>query len=367
MGRRARSSPAPRPRHAGRGARPVRRDAGAAEIPEDRPRRGAGGQRRRAAPRARRPARAPSLADRHRRGASTGRPAARGRGGPRRAAQAGARAPTSPPIRWRSTRPGRACAHRPIGLPTFTRPNALAQYLFVNGRAVRDKTAAGRAARGLSRFPAADRHRGRGPVPRMRSARRGRERPSGQGGGALSRPGLVRGLVVGGRQAAPCEAPAIAPRQRAATATVLAMRAPQASGRRAGGRLGLAAPRRPRRPRGPAPSASRSRRTALRRPARPPSPGAVAAQEPAERDLVAPLGAARAQLHSTYILAETPDGLVIVDQHAAHERIVYETLKAQREGRGIERQIAAAPRRRRSRPDAAALIERTPRTSPRSA
>jgi DNA mismatch repair protein MutL len=56
-----------------------------------------------------------------------------------------------------------------------------------------------------------------------------------------------------------------------------------------------------------------------------------------------PLGQARGQLHDTYIVAETVDGLVIVDQHAAHERIVYEQLKAERRGAGITTQPLLIP------------------------
>ncbi|MDN5785640.1 DNA mismatch repair endonuclease MutL [Pseudorhodobacter sp.] len=56
-----------------------------------------------------------------------------------------------------------------------------------------------------------------------------------------------------------------------------------------------------------------------------------------------PLGAARAQVHENYIIAQTADGIVIVDQHAAHERLVYERLKAQRDGAGIATQALLIP------------------------
>jgi len=56
-----------------------------------------------------------------------------------------------------------------------------------------------------------------------------------------------------------------------------------------------------------------------------------------------PLGAAKAQLHKTYIVAETPDGIVLVDQHAAHERLVLERIKAQREAGKVERQALLIP------------------------
>jgi len=70
---------------------------------------------------------------------------------------------------------------------------------------------------------------------------------------------------------------------------------------------------------------------------------AIARFEPAADQIDRPLGAARAQLHETYIIAQTRDGLVIVDQHAAHERIVYERMKSAIEKSGIARQILMIP------------------------
>lgn len=65
--------------------------------------------------------------------------------------------------------------------------------------------------------------------------------------------------------------------------------------------------------------------------------------EPTPQAIDYPLGAARAQLHENYIIAQTQDGLVIVDQHAAHERLTYERFKNQMAEKGVEKQGLLTP------------------------
>jgi DNA mismatch repair protein MutL len=69
----------------------------------------------------------------------------------------------------------------------------------------------------------------------------------------------------------------------------------------------------------------------------------IAAIDTDTHQIDCPLGAARAQVHETYIVAQTRDGMVIVDQHAAHERLVYERMKAALEKSGVARQILLIP------------------------
>ena len=70
---------------------------------------------------------------------------------------------------------------------------------------------------------------------------------------------------------------------------------------------------------------------------------ALSRKQPSADLLDRPLGAARTQIHETYIVSQTRDGLIVVDQHAAHERIVYERLKASLAKNGVQRQILLIP------------------------
>jgi DNA mismatch repair protein MutL len=73
------------------------------------------------------------------------------------------------------------------------------------------------------------------------------------------------------------------------------------------------------------------------------TPTGEVAEEAPEAGEDFPLGAARGQVHGTYIVAQTTDGIVIVDQHAAHERLVYEQMKAALNSGGVARQMLLLP------------------------
>jgi DNA mismatch repair protein MutL len=240
-----------------------------------------------------------------------------------------------------------------IGLPTYSRPNALAQFVFVNGRAVRDKNLSGAVRAAYLDFLPADRHAVVALFVECDSREVDVNVHPAKAEVRFRDAGLVRGLVIGAVKQRLMEA-----LHRAATtggtATVLAMRPPHAfrSAALAGGWDWRGSPAAPALAQGVVPAFAEpaQARFAL-------APAAAAVAEPDARDLAAPLGAARAQVHNAYIIAQTADGLVVVDQHAAHERIVYEKLKRQREGRGVERQALLSPLVVDLDADAAALVD----------
>jgi DNA mismatch repair protein MutL len=249
-----------------------------------------------------------------------------------------------------------------VGLPTWNKANSLSQYAFVNGRPVQDKQilSAIRAAYSDA-LP-----RGRYPVavlwitldpglvdvnvhPAKADVR-------------FRDPGLVRGLIIGAiRQALLAEGDRASPSARADLARAFAA-GPTSSPKgfrgggggddHGGGRVT-----------GYSHAGSAQRWEAMRSPARPldehipgfgetgqahfeaastPS-GRMDDGETSEADARHPLGAARAQVHENYILAQTRDGMVIVDQHAAHERLVFERLKTALHAGPVASQLLLLP------------------------
>ena len=211
-----------------------------------------------------------------------------------------------------------------IGLPTLNRAAPRDQYLVVNGRPVRDKLLVGAVRGAYQDVLARDRHPMvalfvDGPpeeidvnVHPAKAEVRFRDAA------------LVRGLIVGALRNA------LAVAGHRASSTV-------AAGAVAAFRPGAGIP------------ASSAPRFSF--PLPPPAPSLALAESannflrPTEEAPAAetPLGTPRAQLHRTYILAETPTGIVLVDQHAAHERLVYERMKEALAAQGVARQALLLP------------------------
>jgi DNA mismatch repair protein MutL len=227
--------------------------------------------------------------------------------------------------------------------PSLTRANALGQYLFVNGRPVRDKLILGAVRAAYSDYLPRDRH----PVVALFVTLDPQEVDANVHPAKTEvrfrNAGLVRALIVhalkeglareGRRTAANSDGAAIS-----AFRPALVPRPTNWDWRHS-----------PACPAGPLPSFEQSAATAFSEPAQTTfDVGAPTAdirfQEAPNLDLLdRPLGAARTQIHETYIVSQTRDGLIVVDQHAAHERIVYEKLKASLARDGVQRQILLIP------------------------
>ncbi len=227
------------------------------------------------------------------------------------------------------------------GLPTYNRANAQMQYVYVNGRPVRDKLFTGALRAAYLDFLSADRHPALALFLEGDYAAIDVNVHPAKAEVRFADPGLVRGLVVGALKQALSSALHRGSSVNAGKA--IEMMAARGAGPR-GYRpppLNWDARRSPNAPQTP-PGFSENPQAAFT-PGPPSADARAFEQEAAPHDLEAPLGAARAQIHETYIVAQTKEGLVIVDQHAAHERIVYEKLKRQRDCAGVARQILLIP------------------------
>ncbi|MEO9574777.1 MAG: DNA mismatch repair endonuclease MutL [Lentilitoribacter sp.] len=211
-------------------------------------------------------------------------------------------------------------------LPTYSRGAAVAQFLFVNGRPVKDKLLTGALRAAYFDFLSRDRHPAAAlfvdcdpqlvdvNVHPAKSEVRFRD------------PGLARGLIVSGLRHALAEAGHRAS-STVASATLGAMQ-PE--------------PMAPRVYQMDRPSLGPRGSTGFAEMAQDFSAQVV--ETPIEVDPTdLPLGVARGQVHENYIVAQTATGMVIVDQHAAHERLVYEKLKRQMAENGVAAQALLIP------------------------
>ncbi len=229
-----------------------------------------------------------------------------------------------------------ATLHGFASLPTWHRGDATAIALFVNGRAVRDKLLLGAVRAAYMDVLPVGRHPTLALYVTCDPAEVDVNVHPAKAEVRFRDPGFVRGLIVGALKQTLNGAMHRASPTAGAAVAAFAQR-PHWTPYRAAPLQSWDARHSPARPDG----FGEAEQAAF---AVEPSADARANREPMAAEAVSsPLGAARAQVHDTYILAQTRDGMVIVDQHAAHERLVYERMKAARARAGIERQVLLIP------------------------
>ena len=220
------------------------------------------------------------------------------------------------------------------GLPTYNRGNAAHQYLFVNGRPVRDRLLHGALRAAYADFLARDRHPAAVLYLELDPTLVDVNVHPAKAEVRFRDPPLVRGLIIGALRHALAGAG-----HRASTTVATAALESFRPGALAAGfsvwRSGGWPP-----PESDLPGLTG---VSARAEAWDASESADAGLRVDDQSADFPLGAARAQVHATYIVAQTRDGVVIVDQHAAHERLVYEQMKAQLASGGVARQVLLLP------------------------
>ncbi len=219
------------------------------------------------------------------------------------------------------------------GLPTFNRATSRDQYLFVNGRPVRDKLLAGAVRGAYADFLARDRHAIAALFLELPETELDVNVHPAKAEVRFRDAALVRGLIVGALRHAIGGAGHRASTDTAEQALAAFRPEPHVMPHSGHGNFSYPAPR-------PSFGAELAEAAiALYQPG--PRPTAPVAPDAPEQHF--PLGAACAQLHDTYVVAQTADGIVIVDQHAAHERLVYERMKEAMAATGVARQMLLLP------------------------
>lgn len=215
--------------------------------------------------------------------------------------------------------------------PAFSRGNALHQFVHVNGRPVKDKMLSGAIRGAYADRLASDRHAVCALFLDLDPALVDVNVHPAKADVRFRDPGLVRGLIVGAIREALGAAGAM-PATTAAAAMASAFRPQGFRPERPAGEWNAA--RSPHAPPGFAEAGQAAFTIAPSARAEPVEPVA---------DTAGRLGAARAQIHDNYIVAQTADSLVIVDQHAAHERLVYEALKSAFDSAPLPAQMLLLP------------------------